>query len=104
MLFYQSGGCCDGSAPMIYPVSEFRIGDNDILVGKIANCNFYMAKDQFKYWKHTHLTVDVLKTTAGGFSYEVPLGFKFVIRSRLFSKEEVDNLEDVFIGNEVYKS
>jgi hypothetical protein len=83
LMFHQSGGCCDGSAPMCYPEGEFRIGDRDVCLGSIAGCPFYMGADQHSRWAHTHLTVDVVPGRGSGFSLEAPEGVRFIIRSRL---------------------
>jgi uncharacterized protein len=83
LMFHQSGGCCDGSAPMCYPRGEFRVGERDVLLGTIADCPFYMGADQHSRWAHTHLTVDVVPGRGSGFSLEAPEGVRFIIRSRL---------------------
>ena len=88
LLFHQSGGCCDGSAPMCYPQGEFRIGASDVFLGTIAGCPFYIGAAQFAYWRHTHLTVDVVPGRGSGFSLEAPEGVRFVTRSRLFTDGE----------------
>jgi uncharacterized protein len=93
LMFHQSGGCCDGSSPMCYPRGEFRVGARDVYLGEIADCPFYMGADQFEYWKHTHLTIDVVPGRGAGFSLEAPLGVRFLTRSRLFTDEEVEVLE-----------
>ncbi len=93
LLFHQSGGCCDGSAPMCYPTSDFRIGDNDVYLGDVAGTPFYLGGLQFDYWQHTHLTVDVVPGRGSGFSVEAPEGVRFVTRSRLFSDQEYMLLE-----------
>jgi uncharacterized protein (DUF779 family) len=92
LLFHQSGGCCDGSAPMCYPAGEFRVGAQDVLMGTIAGCRFYMGAAQFEYWRHTQLIIDVVKGRGSGFSLEAPEGIRFLTRSRLFTDEEVDDL------------
>ncbi len=89
LMFHQSGGCCDGFAPMCFADGEFRIGDSDILLGRVHDCPFYMSKDQYEYWKHTHLTLDIVKGRGSSFSLEIPLGFRFIIHSRLFREEEM---------------
>jgi uncharacterized protein (DUF779 family) len=89
LLFHQSGGCCDGSAPMCYAKGEFRVGAQDIYLGEIAGCPFYIGAAQFEYWAHTQLTIDVVKGRGGGFSLEAPEGVRFLTRSRVFSDEEV---------------
>ena len=93
LLLHQSGGCCDGSAPMCFPRGEFRIGQRDVLLGAIAGCPFYMGAEQFEYWKHTHLTIDVVKGRGSGFSLEAPRGVRFLVRSRVFEQAELDALE-----------
>lgn len=91
LMFHQSGGCCDGSAPMCFEAGELYINDTDILLGNIAgNIPFYMSKDQYEYWKHTHLTLDVTKGRGASFSLEIPLGVRFIIKSRLLTAEESD--------------
>ena len=88
LLFHQSGGCCDGSAPMCFPRGEFRVGGSDVLLGEICGCPFYMSAAQFEYWAHTHLTIDVVPGRGASFSLEAPEGVRFLTRSRLFSDEE----------------
>ena len=89
LIFHQSGGCCDGSSPMCYPLGEFRIGGSDVLLGEIAGCSYYMGSFQYEYWKHTHLTVDVVPGRGSGFSVEAPEGVRFVVLSRLLTDEEI---------------
>src|SRR5450755_3366890 len=89
LMFHQSGGCCDGSSPMCFPLGEFRVGAQDVLLGVIAACPFYMSASQFEYWKHTQLTIDVVKGRGGGFSLEAPEGVRFLTRSRVFTTEEI---------------
>ncbi len=88
LMFHQSGGCCDGSAPMCFPAGEFKVGNSDVKLGDVAGCPFYMAQDQYAYWKHTHLTLDVVAGRGSSFSLEIPTGMRFIIRSRLFTAEE----------------
>ena len=98
LMFHQSGGCCDGSSPMCYPKGEFMVGLSDVRLGEIAGCDFYMAKDQFEYWKHTQLTIDVVEGRGASFSLEIPLGLRFVTKSRIFSDEETKNLSETHAG------
>jgi uncharacterized protein (DUF779 family) len=94
VMFHQSGGCCDGSAPMCYPRGEFRVGAADVLLGRVAgDTPFWMSADQYRYWRHTHLTVDVVPGRGGGFSLEAPLGVRFLIRSRLLTDEESELID-----------
>jgi len=96
LMFHQSGGCCDGSSPMCYPDGEFMTGDADILLGKLAvpglekPIDFFMSVSQYEYWKHTHLTVDVVPGRGSGFSVEAPEGVRFLIRSRLLTDAEME--------------
>jgi uncharacterized protein (DUF779 family) len=92
LMFHQSGGCCDGSAPMCYPRGDFKVGGSDIYLGEIGGQPFYISASQFEYWKHTHLTIDVVPGRGSGFSIETPENLRFLTRSRLFSDEEVDVL------------
>lgn len=93
LMFHQSGGCCDGSSPMCYERDEFRTGDADILLGEIGDTPFYMARDQYEYWKHTQLIIDVVDGRGGMFSLEGPEGKRFLTRSRVFTDEERKELE-----------
>ncbi|WP_370968756.1 DUF779 domain-containing protein [Amycolatopsis sp. cg9] len=93
VMFHQSGGCCDGSAPMCYPAGEFKTGQSDVSLGAlevegIEDVPVWMSGPQFEYWKHTHLTIDVVPGRGSGFSLEAPEGVRFLIRSRLLTDEE----------------
>jgi uncharacterized protein len=88
LLFHQSGGCCDGSAPMCFPRGDFKIGYQDVFLGTIVDTPFYISGPQFEYWQHTHLTVDVVPGRGSGFSVEAPEGVRFLIRSRVFEDAE----------------
>jgi len=98
LMFHQSGGCCDGSSPMCYPKGEFIVGSSDVWLGEVAGCDFYMAKDQFEFWQHTELTIDVVPGRGASFSLEIPLGVRFVTKSRVFTYEESQNLTAVHTG------
>lgn len=95
LMFHQSGGCCDGSSPMCFPEGELLLNETDIHLGNIANCDFYISKDQFEYWKHTQLTIDITKGRGSSFSLEIPLSIRFITKSRLFSEEELNNLNPI---------
>jgi uncharacterized protein (DUF779 family) len=92
LMFHQSGGCCDGSAPMCYPAGEFKVGGQDVLMGEIAGCKFYMGASQFDYWRHTQLIIDVVPGRGAGFSLEAPEGVRFLTRSRVFTDAEAEEL------------
>lgn len=95
LMFHQSGGCCDGSSPMCYPDGEFITSEADVRLGDLTvpgvdrPVSFWMSASQYEYWKHTHLTVDVVKGRGSGFSVEAPEGVRFLIRSRLLSDAEM---------------
>ena len=103
LMFHKSGGCCDGSSPMCYPAGEFQTGGSDVLIGDLdiglvgddgapEHVEVWMSKNQFEYWSHTHLTIDVVAGRGAGFSLEAPTGNRFLIRSRLFTDDEVPHL------------
>ncbi|WP_041840636.1 DUF779 domain-containing protein [Actinoplanes friuliensis] len=95
LMFHQSGGCCDGSAPMCYLEGEFRTGASDVLLEELhidgvdEPISFWMSTSQYQAWKHTHITVDVVPGRGSGFSLEAPEGVRFLIRSRVLTPEEV---------------
>ncbi len=88
LMFHQSGGCCDGSAPMCYPEGDFRVGSRDVHLGEIAGCPFYIGAAQHACWAHTQLIIDVVPGRGAGFSLEAPEGVRFLTRSRVFSEGE----------------
>lgn len=92
VMFHQSGGCCDGSSPMCYPQGEFPLSDHDVLLGDLGGTPFYISAPQFEYWKHTQLTLDVVEGRGGMFSLENGEGVRFLIRSRVFTDEEIATL------------
>jgi len=93
LIFHQSGGCCDGSAPMCFAKGDFLLGSRDLCLGEIYGCKFYMAADQFEYLKNMQLTIDVCKGRGSSFSLEIPLGVRFMAVSRIFTDQEQENLK-----------
>lgn len=103
LMFHQSGGCCDGSAPMCYTLGTFMTGAADVLLGQLdpgtpEQVPVWISKAQFEYWSHTHITIDVTEGRGAGFSIEGPTGHRFIVRSRLFTEEEQADLEPVTTG------
>jgi uncharacterized protein (DUF779 family) len=100
LMFHQSGGCCDGSAPMCYPAGEFRTGGSDVMLQEIQvdgidqPIRFWMSAEQFEYWKHTHLTIDVVPGRGSGFSLETTENKRFITRSRVYEDWEWEILKD----------
>ncbi|PPF84417.1 DUF779 domain-containing protein [Pseudoclavibacter sp. RFBJ3] len=95
LMFHQSGGCCDGSSPMCYPAGDFLTGDADVLLGTTeipdaGNVEFWMSREQFSYWRHTRLTIDIVPGRGSGFSLEAPEGKRFLIRSQLMNEDGSD--------------
>lgn len=89
LIFHQSGGCCDGSSPMIFEKGDMYLDESDILLGALEDVPYFMNQDQFEYWKHTHLTIDITEGRGASFSLEIPLGLRFLIHSRLLTDEEI---------------
>ena len=103
LMFHQSGGCCDGSAPMCYTQGTFRTGASDVHLGDLdigpdddvdpeGIVPVHISREQFRYWSHTHITIDVVPGRGAGFSIEGPTGHRFIIRSRVFTEEEMSAL------------
>lgn len=97
LMFHQSGGCCDGSQPMCFAEGEFKVGGSDVCLGEIEGCKFYMSADQFEYWKHTQLIINVTPGRGSSFSLEIPLGVRFLTESRIFTDEEIEDLEPLLV-------
>ena len=94
LMVHQSGGCCDGSAPMCFPRGEFRVGPQDVLLGHVAgDVPVWIGAAQFEYWRHTQVTIDVVPGRGAGMSLESPEGQRFIVRSRVFTDAEADLLE-----------
>lgn len=100
LMFHQSGGCCDGSAPMCYTQGTFMTGASDVHLGDLEVgapevVPVFISREQFAYWSHTHITIDVVKGRGAGFSIEGPTGNRFIIRSRIFTEDETAQLAPV---------
>ena len=95
LMFHQSGGCCDGSQPMCFEKGEFKVGGSDVKIGTIADCEFFMSRDQFEYWKHTQLTIDITPGRGSSFSLEIPMGLRFIVHSRLYTEAEMLAIEPI---------
>lgn len=95
LMFHQSGGCCDGSSPMCFKEGQFRVGRSDVKLGEVYGASFFMARDQFEYWKHMQLTLDIKEGRGSSFSLEIPMGKRFLVKSKLFSDKELEEVEPV---------
>jgi len=95
LVFNQSGGCCDGSAPMCYKKGDFYVPSRNVKLGEIVGCEFFISADQFEYFKHSHITIDCKNNASGSnsFSLETAIDKQFVTVSRIFTDEEYNNLE-----------
>lgn len=97
LVFNQSGGCCDGTAPMCYEKDDFYVPSRNIKLGEICGCEFFIDKDQFEYFRHSEITVDVKEESAAfgnSFSLEIDYGYQFITKSRIFTDEEYKQLEE----------
>ena len=95
LVFNQSGGCCDGTAPMCYEKGDFYVPSRNIKLGEICGCEFFIDKDQFEYFKHSFITVDVREEKSAfgnSFSLEIDIGYQFITKSRIFTDEEYSSL------------
>jgi uncharacterized protein (DUF779 family) len=99
LMFFQSGGCCDGSAPMCYPAGEFDVSETDVYLGNLDGAPFYIGLEQFQYWEHTQLIIDVVTGNGGMFSLDNGTGRRFLTRSRLFTDEQLR----ILTGHPVYR-
>jgi uncharacterized protein (DUF779 family) len=95
LMFHQSGGCCDGSQPMCFEKGDFKVGNSDVCLGTIEDCEFWMSKDQFEYWQYTQLHIHISKGRGSSFSLEIPMGLRFLTQSRMFTDTELKELEPV---------
>ncbi|MEM6498399.1 MAG: DUF779 domain-containing protein [Pseudomonadota bacterium] len=99
ILFHQSGGCCDGSSPMCYPASDFKVGSRDVKLGEIDGVPVFISGSQFEAWRHTQLILDVVPGRGGMFSLDNGRERRFLTRSRVFTDEELVALEGVLPAN-----
>lgn len=103
LMFFQSGGCCENSAPQCFPVGEFALSPNDVHLGQVGGAPYYMGHREFEYWQNTHLIVDVVDGHSGTFSLEGPDGQTFICRSRLFTDEEWSKIQPEGSNQELRK-
>ena len=92
VMFHQSGGCCDGSSPMCFPVGEFPLGSTDVCLGDVDGAEVWISGPQFEVWKHTQLILDVVPGRGGMFSLDNGTERRFLTRSRVFSEDEMTKL------------
>ena len=95
LMFHQSGGCCDGSAPMCFAKGDFMVGSRELCLGDIEGCKFYMAADLCEYYRISHIVVDVAQGRGSSFSLEIPLGLRIMAVSRIFTDDELPNIRPV---------
>lgn len=91
LVFNQSGGCCDGTAPMCYEKSDFYVPSRNVKMGEICGCEFFIDKDQYEYFRHSQIIIDVREEASAfgnSFSLEIDIGYQFITRSRIFTDEE----------------
>lgn len=96
LMFYQAGGCCEGTQPQCFEKGGYYLRMNDVCIGEVEGCEFWVDRDLFEYWKFSHFNLDVLDGFGvGGFSLETPLNKTFKIHYTLFTAEELKNLTPV---------
>ena len=78
---------------MCFAQGEFSLGSADVKLGDIPGAPFYMSAEQFDYWQHTKLVIDVVPGRGGMFSLENSEGVRFLTRSELFSQDEQARLK-----------
>lgn len=101
LMFYQSGGCCEGSQPLLYKEGTYHIGLRDVCIADVMGIKYYMSASEFNYWQYSELTIDAVKGVGvGGFSLETTVGATFVIHTRLFTEAELQVLKDSELANE----
>jgi len=88
LMFHQSGGCCDGSAPMCYPAGEFRTGASDVRLGEIGGAPFYISGSHYEAWKHTDILIDIVPGRGGMFSLDNGRERRFLVRSDMCALPE----------------
>ena len=93
LIFHLSGGCCEGTAPMCFRRSDFRVGPGDVLLGLVDGCPFYVGAAQFRYWAYCQVTVDVTVGGGDSFSLEAADGVRFTAHARLFTDREAAALD-----------
>lgn len=96
LVFNQSGGCCDGTAPMCYAKDDFYVPSRNVKLGEICGCEFFIDKDQFEYFRHSFITIDVREEKSAfgnSFSLEIDMGYQFITKSRIFTDEEYEQLK-----------
>ncbi len=96
LMFYQAGGCCEGTQPQCFEKGGFYLRTNDVMIGLVDEFEFWLDRDLFEYWKFSHFTLDIVDGFGpGGFSLETPLGKTFKIEYRLFTEDELNDLEPI---------
>ena len=96
LMFYQAGGCCEGTQPQCFEKGGFYLRTNDVMIGLVDEFEFWLDRDLFEYWKFSHFTIDIVDGFGpGGFSLETPLGKTFKIEYRLFTEDELNDLEPI---------
>ena len=98
IIFFQSGGCCEGSGPMCMPANEFKKTPSDVKVGEVEGAAFYMGHSHFQFSENTHTILDAIQGSSGSFSLDCGTGWSFITRGRLFTDEELKDLPPVEIG------
>jgi uncharacterized protein len=81
LAFFQSGGCCNGSAAMCLTRGELLATDSDLKLGEIGGAPFYVDREQWERWGRPAFEIDVASGEGGGFSLEAAEGVHFISRT-----------------------
>ncbi len=96
LMFYQAGGCCEGTQPQCFEKGGYFPRTNDAMIGTIEGYEFWIDRDLFEYWKYAHFELDITDGWGpGGFSLETPLGKTFKVNYTLFTEAELADLAPV---------
>ena len=95
IIFFKSGGCCEGSGPLCMPANEFKPSPSDVCLGEVGGANFYMGNSHFSFSENTHTILDAVAGSSGSFSLDCGTGQAFITRGRLYSDEELKQLKPV---------
>jgi uncharacterized protein len=95
LLLHQSGGCCEGTAPMCFRRADFQVSAQDVLIGTIGDCPVFVGRTSFAYLAWSQLIIDVTDGGTDSFSLEAADGVRFTTRSRLFTDAEAAELKAV---------
>lgn len=93
LIFHQSGGCCEGSAPMCLRLCDFHTGGSDVLLGTVEGCPVYVNGAQYEAWGKPRILIDVVPSSSDSFSLETQGGVRFITRSQPLEEAAAAEME-----------